>query len=371
MTVDIKLDIVKTLVTSHSAALAVNNILTKKKLTDVEKNGIRTLLIDLFFSIRENAKKDSFDNGTRQEIWAALLHMKKVQVLKFVAPEIGKAMAGFRPGVLQVEEEEEGSIDDLISGNASDVGDDGGEVDEEEVIDEGGEASASSSFRDIQGGGTGSKQVGQYLNCPDAHVDESDGEASQPPKAPKRKGQQAASRQSSSKKPREGSPDSMSAPGKSRLHSAPFTKYQLCLELSDTKTLYLGKHPELQNEAEARNKAMQPGRTPLRISDNTIALISKWENREKGENGKILTLLSHDELYNLSRAGLLLGGIQRGSIEPAKRSDGKSIEAAVLGCGFSKNFIDDIFLSHGIYLKSIFSNVLISDILAGILKEKK
>ena len=60
----------------------------------------------------------------------------------------------------------------------------------------------------------------------------------------------------------------------------------------------MGKHPDLVDEAARRNAAMSAGKTPLNITDNTVAIVSKWESKtgSKAGSGAILTLLTHDEL---------------------------------------------------------------------------
>ena len=298
MALSMALNIVKDLVETQSAHNAVSLILTKKKLSDDDRKGIRTLYEDFLFKIRRSAKNDTLNDQIREKIWAALDFMRSAPTMKFMKPEVERSMSGFRPGVLEISEPEENNVDDLINGPASVGGDDAQIVSD----DEGGEPEQHVPFRDIQGGASSSEQAGEYMECGDG-VDDAAGDDAHLPKeksTSQQKRKAAPSRQLPSKKNRESSPNSgaPSTPGKSKLWSARVRKYPICLELSESKSIFMGKHPDLVDEAARRNAAMSAGKTPLNITDNTVAIVSKWESKtgSKAGSGAILTLLTHDEL---------------------------------------------------------------------------
>ena len=97
----------------------------------------------------------------------------------------------------------------------------------------------------------------------------------------------------------------------------------------------------------------------------SITLVSKWESATG--SGAILTLLTNDELgkwirlryfnevffstANLARAGIVMGGITKGCIDPNRHTDQKSLEATVKSAGLTTGFVDDIFESLDILKK--------------------
>ena len=300
MALSSKLHVVREMIGTQSADTAVTNIMTKKKLTDEERKGVRTLFDDLKFKIRHVAKDESFDDDLRGKIWDALDYMTTIPNMKFLKGQVEASMAGFRPGVLDLSEDD-AAVDELIhdiDSNGDDGENEDGEgEDPDEEDEEDGEVEQSSSFRDIQGG---SQQAGEYKDCIDRA-----GEVPLPkPNVPKRKAakqDEPANKKSrpANKKSRDSSPEPPAAPGKSKLWTARASRHTLCLELSETKSLYFGKHPELVEEVTRRNAAMAAGKTPLTITENTLALISRYVNN--GVPGAILTLLTRDELgkFNL------------------------------------------------------------------------
>ena len=54
---------------------------------------------------------------------------------------------------------------------------------------------------------------------------------------------------------------------------------------------------------------------------------------------------------NLARAGIVIGGITKGCIDPTKHTDQKSLEATVKSAGLTTSFVDDIFESLDILKK--------------------
>ena len=190
MALSSKLHVVREMIGTQSADTAVTNIMTKKKLTDEERKGVRTLFNDLKFKIRHVAKVESFDDDLRGKIWDALDYMTTIPNMKFLKGQVEASMAGFRPGVLDLSEDD-AAVDELIH-DIDSIGDDGENEDgegedpdeEDEEDEEDGEVEQSTSFRDIQGG---SQQAGEYKDCIDRNKDMA-GEVPLPkPNVPKRK----------------------------------------------------------------------------------------------------------------------------------------------------------------------------------------
>ena len=59
----------------------------------------------------------------------------------------------------------------------------------------------------------------------------------------------------------------------------------------------------------------------------------------------------HFSTGNLARAGVVMGGITKGCIDPTKHTDQKSLEATVKSAGLTASFVDDIFESLDILTK--------------------
>ena len=55
---------------------------------------------------------------------------------------------------------------------------------------------------------------------------------------------------------------------------------------------------------------------------------------------------------NLARAGVVLGGVTKGCIDPTKHTDQKSLEATIKSTGLTTAFVDDCFTSLNILKKS-------------------
>ena len=119
-----KLAVMREAFNTESAHLAINNILSGKKLSEGQKAGVKTTVTDLFFIIRNEGSKEDFANERRESFWQALEYMRGATNLKFFHAELTRSMEGFRPGVLDIVDET--SIEDLGLDNDSDHdGDDG------------------------------------------------------------------------------------------------------------------------------------------------------------------------------------------------------------------------------------------------------
>ena len=230
-----KLAVMREAFNTESAHLAINNILSGKKLSEGQKAGIKTTVTDLFFIIRNEGSKEDFANERRESFWQALEYLRGATNLKFFHAELTRSMEGFRPGVLDIVDET--SIEDLGLDNDSDHdGDDGaGSIDGSDD-DDGVAGQDEQPFKSILE--PTSKQPsssGSYLYCPDK--DDKTSSAS------KRKHESSALKQGSGPKKAHletaSTLKAASAVGTFKAFSAGASRHPIGIEISGTNKIWL------------------------------------------------------------------------------------------------------------------------------------
>ena len=218
-----KLTVMKNCFNTESAHTAINNVISRKKLSEGEKSSVRTTMNDFFFIVRNDGKKEEFTNEKREAIWQALEFLKTAANIKFLHADIQRAMEGFRPGVLSIAEDDDAGDDlgldsDSVTGGDDDQASGDGDVGSD---DEGPGLAQESPFKSILQPETGGS--GSYLNCEDRGE-----EAGVHATAQKRKNETSSSKPpSSNKKARAGA--SLAAVGtfKVRIHTSKYA--DLCI----------------------------------------------------------------------------------------------------------------------------------------------
>ena len=255
-----KLTVMKDFFNTESAHTAINNVISRKKLSEGEKTALRTTLADFIFIVKNEGKKADFPNEKRETIWQALEYLKSAANIKFLHGEIQKGMEGLRPGVLAIGEDDEPTDDYGLDNDSVHGGDEEqGSIDDDAGSDDdGGAAVQDSPFKTIQSAAAS----GSYLFCQDR--------TSEAPQQ-KRKGESTISKAASSKKPRVETSAPTIGTYKVRDHPskyaavAAFILDYLCqafsarpcqhpigIDISDSKTIYLGKHPNVEEQVSHR-----------------------------------------------------------------------------------------------------------------------
>ena len=218
-----KLTVMKNCFNTESAHTAINNVISKKKLTEGEKSSLRTTMNDFFFIVRNDGKKEEFTNDKREAIWQALEFLKTAGNIKFLHGDIQRGMDGFRPGVLSIAEDDDVGDDlGLDSDSVTGGDDDQGSADGDGGSDDEGPALAQESpFKSILQTETGGS--GSYLNCEDRGE-----EVGVQTSAQKRKNEASISKPpSSNKKARAGASPSAVGTFKVTIHTSKYT--DLCI----------------------------------------------------------------------------------------------------------------------------------------------